>query len=455
MLISIVIPTRERAVVLRHALASCLRIADDNIEIVVSDNASQDDTAAVVAAAGDKRIRYVRTPQRCSMRENFEFAVEHARGDYVFVMGDDDALIPNQFPYMRALLERYAPDSLSGAWVKYSWPGDWPGDLRPKAIGRVKLVYRSVYGRPELASGAQLRADLGDKGAMIKWDAPRLYGGVMSRGVIENLKAKSGQLFMGASPDFYMTFAAPAVIERHLKVRHPFFIGASSPKSNGLNFLAWARAAAPSAEYGRFLTELKLDPLADSLADAPTIQIVELLQLDAANRYVYGGKLRIDFPREFERALRSLRDVEDAQRSAAIGTLARFAAERDLPAELRDASALAGRLPAPFASAARRPDRARNFVSVDRVRDYAHRVGAESRRRRVRALRSLVGSGLVCSAAHPRLGRPARARRASVGASLRIGPPPSRSRSRAEGGGIEARSARLEWDRKAPPSRAC
>ena len=154
MLISIVIPTRERAVVLRHALASCLRIADDNIEIVVSDNASQDDTAAVVAAAGDPRVRYVRTPQRCSMRENFEFAVGHARGDYVFVMGDDDALIPNQFPYMRSLLERYAPDSLSGASVKYAWPGDWPGDSAPKTVGRVKLVYRSVYGRPESVSGA-------------------------------------------------------------------------------------------------------------------------------------------------------------------------------------------------------------------------------------------------------------------------------------------------------------
>ena len=134
MLISIVIPTRERG---RNAPPCagciCLRIPDrrdPNIEIVVSDNASLDDTAQVVAQANDSRVRYVRTPQRCSMRENFEFAVEHTRGDYVFMMGDDDALIPNQFAYMRALLEEHRPDSLTGTALKYTWPGEW---RRPSA----------------------------------------------------------------------------------------------------------------------------------------------------------------------------------------------------------------------------------------------------------------------------------------------------------------------------------
>ena len=149
-----------------------------------------------------------------------------------------------------------------------------------------------------------------DKGTGIKWDAPRLYGGVMSRRVIERMKAKTGQLFMGSWPDLYMTYASPSVIERHLKIGHPFFIGAASPKSNGVNFLAWARATAPDVEYRRFAAETKLDPLVDPITVAPTIPIGELALLEAANRYAYGGKLPIDYPREFERSLKSLRDVE-------------------------------------------------------------------------------------------------------------------------------------------------
>jgi glycosyltransferase involved in cell wall biosynthesis len=368
MLISIVIPTRERAGVLRHALASCVRIPDDRLEIVVSDNASVDETSAVVAEQRDPRVRYVRTPERCSMRENFEFGVAQARGDYVFVMGDDDAPIPSQFGYMRRLLEEHAPDSLTGVWVKYAWPGDWPGDSEPKVTGRVKLGYRSVYGRPEIVSGAQLRADLESNGSITKWDAPRLYGGAMSRRVIERLKEKSGQLFMGSWPDVYMTFASPSVIERHLKVKHPFFIGAASPKSNGRSFSAWSRATAPDGEYMRFETEAKLDPLIDPIAVKPTVQIGEFSFLEAANRYAYGGKLQIDYAREFERALQSLRDVGKGQKAAAVEALARFAVERGLPAELGDASILASRCPPPAGPhGVWRRGRKRSYVSVDRV----------------------------------------------------------------------------------------
>ena len=71
MLISIIIPTRDRAEVLRYSLASCARIIDRELEIIVSDNSSVDDTPAVVAKFQDSRIRYVRTPQRYSMRAKF------------------------------------------------------------------------------------------------------------------------------------------------------------------------------------------------------------------------------------------------------------------------------------------------------------------------------------------------------------------------------------------------
>jgi glycosyltransferase involved in cell wall biosynthesis len=371
MLISIVIPTRERAETLRFSLAACLRIDDPNIEIIVSDNASLDDTAQVVAAADDPRVRYVRTAQRCSMRENFEFAVGHARGDYVLTMGDDDAPIPNQFPYMRALLEEHRPDSLTGTTVKYAWPDEWPGDSAPKAAGRIKLVYRTSYGKPDFVSGEQLRAEIEAKGAQIKWDAPRIYGGTMSRRVIENLRAKSGQLFMGSAPDYYITFAAPSVIDRHIKIKHPFFIGAASPKSNGINFLAAARGAAPEVEYDRFRSETKLDAVVDPIPLISTLQICEFSLLEAANRYVYDGALRIDYAREFDRALGSLRAVEPGQRSTAVEALARFAVEKGLSADLRDPSALLRRCP-PWEAAfkSKRVHENRSFVSIDRVLVY-------------------------------------------------------------------------------------
>src|SRR6056297_1629920 len=104
MLISIVIPTRDRAQYLRHSLATSTAIPDPNIEIVVSDNASVDETRKVVSEAQDPRVRYVNTGARVSMRQNFEFAFHQSKGDYLIYFGDDDGILPGQFSFLRSIL---------------------------------------------------------------------------------------------------------------------------------------------------------------------------------------------------------------------------------------------------------------------------------------------------------------------------------------------------------------
>ena len=364
MLISIVIPTRERAEVLRHALASCTRIIDPDLEIVVSDNASQDDTSAVVAANADSRIRYLRTPRRCSMRENFEFAVSNARGDYVIIIGDDDGLIPNQFAYLRAVLAERRPDSFVGSVVTY----DWPGDSAPATNGRLKLLYKSTYGGLSEMSGAQLRAELRRVGAGVVADTARIYGGVVSRGVIEKMKARSGQLFMASSPDIYFMFAAPAMIERHVVMHHPFFISGTSARSNGASYHQWLRGDGPADEFKKYVEEVNSDPVLDPLPSTPSLQACLLSQLEAANVHAYGGSLQVDYEREFERTIQSLGNVDERLRAHELSALARLATERGLPARLQDESLLAARCaPRPKQRRNRRRAAVRGYVAADRV----------------------------------------------------------------------------------------
>jgi len=72
---TVIIPTRERAATLRHCLATVTAQDFASLEILVSDNCSSDETAAVVAANGDPRIRYLNTGRRLSMSHNWEFAL--------------------------------------------------------------------------------------------------------------------------------------------------------------------------------------------------------------------------------------------------------------------------------------------------------------------------------------------------------------------------------------------
>src|ERR1700730_16260932 len=94
-MISLIIPTRERAQTLVFTLASALNQDSQAFEVIVSDNVSKDETCAVVERCMDSRSRYIRTERRLSMCDNYEFALQQARGKYVIFIGDDDAVMPH------------------------------------------------------------------------------------------------------------------------------------------------------------------------------------------------------------------------------------------------------------------------------------------------------------------------------------------------------------------------
>jgi glycosyltransferase involved in cell wall biosynthesis len=86
------IPTRNRAPFLREALASATAQTLRDIEIVVSDNASTDDTAQVVRDPGDPRIRYLRNEADVGAVANFIRVAEATATPYFSWLQDDDAV---------------------------------------------------------------------------------------------------------------------------------------------------------------------------------------------------------------------------------------------------------------------------------------------------------------------------------------------------------------------------
>ncbi|MBI3517649.1 MAG: glycosyltransferase family 2 protein, partial [Proteobacteria bacterium] len=96
--LSICIPTRNRASYLRSALRG---LTDPSpfpfpIEIVVSDNASDDETPRVVQEriAGGAPIRYFRQPRDIGAHPNMFAAYRRAEAEFAVYLADDDALLP-------------------------------------------------------------------------------------------------------------------------------------------------------------------------------------------------------------------------------------------------------------------------------------------------------------------------------------------------------------------------
>jgi len=90
---SIVIPTYNRASYLKIAIRSILRQDFDNYEIVISDNASADNTAKVCQSFKDKRIRYVKNKVNIGFNRNLYKVIKLALGNYIFILGDDDFIL--------------------------------------------------------------------------------------------------------------------------------------------------------------------------------------------------------------------------------------------------------------------------------------------------------------------------------------------------------------------------
>jgi glycosyltransferase involved in cell wall biosynthesis len=94
-LFTIAIPTFNRAHLIAESLSSALAQKYPAIEIIVSDNASTDETCSVVSKLADSRVRYVRHCENMGPENNFLYCFESATGEYFSWLQDDDLIFPD------------------------------------------------------------------------------------------------------------------------------------------------------------------------------------------------------------------------------------------------------------------------------------------------------------------------------------------------------------------------
>ncbi len=107
--ISICIPTYNRSRCLDNCLNS-IAVATKGyegfFEVCVSDNGSDDDTAKVISNPDlQLEINYHRNSQNLGIPRNFIQVVSMARGEFVWLIGDDDLLLPDTLQRLLSLLE--------------------------------------------------------------------------------------------------------------------------------------------------------------------------------------------------------------------------------------------------------------------------------------------------------------------------------------------------------------
>ena len=144
--VSVVIPTRNRANLLPAAIRSALGQTFRDLEVIVVDDASDDDTRAVVAGFADPRLRYFRQEVRSGSAAVRNAAIGHASGEYIAFLDDDDEWFAEKLDLQIGLFRR-SPAQVGIVYSSYLFAERESG----RVIGRFVAEKRGDLSRDLLA----------------------------------------------------------------------------------------------------------------------------------------------------------------------------------------------------------------------------------------------------------------------------------------------------------------
>ena len=109
---SVCIPNYNNGEFIADTIRSVLaQTCDDDIEIVVSDNASTDDSVEVVRSFAADGVRLVENPVNLGLSANFDRVVEASTGRHLLLLSADDLAHPTAFERYAAVLDDLGADA--------------------------------------------------------------------------------------------------------------------------------------------------------------------------------------------------------------------------------------------------------------------------------------------------------------------------------------------------------
>ncbi|TGD86905.1 glycosyltransferase [Mycolicibacterium sp. CH28] len=110
--VSLCIPAYNAGRYLRDTIDSVLAQKYADLEIVIVDNNSSDETQSILDGMTDPRVRVIRNPTTLSASDNHNRAVQLSQGEFVKVISADDTLMPTCVAAQAAVLDQHSDIAL-------------------------------------------------------------------------------------------------------------------------------------------------------------------------------------------------------------------------------------------------------------------------------------------------------------------------------------------------------
>ncbi len=214
-----------------------------DLEVVVHDNFSDENTRRVVESIADSRIVYRRTSELLPMSDNWELALEACSGEYITYVGDDDAMLPDACGIAERVLNHFGAKVAS--WNPHNYW--WPNAITPWNRNRLYInLYKDEQHFARIPSHSVLEAIYKDTGAY--GHAPMIYQAFVHRSVIEEAKKRYGNYF-GLIPDVHSGIVNLWLTENFVQCKRALSVRGISGHSIGTSHVFRSKSTKQSGGF--------------------------------------------------------------------------------------------------------------------------------------------------------------------------------------------------------------
>lgn len=118
-LVSVILPTYNREKTLLRSIYSVLNQSYQNLELLIIDDGSNDQTEKLVGSIRDNRIIYIKYSKNRGACAARNIGIAHARGNYIAFQDSDDEWLPQKLDLQIKLLNTTNSDIVFCSFFKH------------------------------------------------------------------------------------------------------------------------------------------------------------------------------------------------------------------------------------------------------------------------------------------------------------------------------------------------
>lgn len=276
-IISIIIPTKNRAKYLRFTLDTMTQQDYGNLHVIISDDGSIDNTKELVEkyASKDRRITYKSPGSAVGMSANFEFALDQVKSGYVMAVGGDDGLSSDRsVSEMAEAIQQSNCGLVSWYPPLYIYEGGRAGNY-----GQLVL---STFLEDTMVSSSDLLESLSvNLNYIVNPHTPMIYGkSIVSTKVVDQVRARSKnkKFYQCSTPDGYSGIVLAGELKEYPFLKKSFTIMGAAPDSQGHIYIDGKKESVKQAN--EFYRMAENQTMHRDLASQPYSPLISLMTAD-------------------------------------------------------------------------------------------------------------------------------------------------------------------------------